>query len=149
MKKIKIPDWAELEPVKPAYALVANVDLVVIRWEDEAQASVLHGRCLHRGALLSDGHVDGPNLICGLHYWDYQYRTGVSEYNNDERLHKFSPWVENDGVWVDADEIAAWERQNPQPYRQDDYQGLYADVHGTPAEPHVKLIQELAANGLT
>ncbi len=148
MNKVKVAAWDELEPLKPAYALVSNVDLVVIRWKDEQQASVLYGRCLHRGALLSDGHVDGENLICGVHNWDYRYRTGVSEYNNDERLAKFGSWVENGGVWVDADEIAAWEKKNPQPYQRDEYQGLYADVHGTSQEPHVKLIQELAAHGL-
>ena len=148
MKKIKIAEWNALDAVKPAYALVANVDLVVIRWADEEQVSVLYGRCQHRGALMSDGHVDGVNLICGVHNWDYQYKTGVSEYNNEERLHKFGSWVENDGVWVDEDEIATWERQNPQPYKRDEYQGLYADVHGTPAEPHVNLIRELASHGL-
>jgi len=66
---------------------------------------VLCGRCLHRGALLSDGHVDG-------------------------------------------DEIAEWERANPQTVDREVDQGLYADTHGTPADPHVKLIQELAENGL-
>jgi len=148
MNKVKIADWNELKPLEPAYALVANVDLVVIRWEDRDEASVLYGRCLHRGALLADGHVDGENLICGVHLWDYQYRTGVSEYNNQERLHKFTSWVENDGVWVDADEVAAWEKASPQPYDREAYQGLYADTHGTPIEPHVKMIQELAAHGL-
>ena len=148
MHKVKIADWNALEPSTPAYALVSNVDLVVIRWKDEEQASVLYGRCLHRGALLSDGRVDGENLICGVHNWDYRYKTGVSEYSNDERLHKFDSWIERDGVWVDADEVAAWEKLNPQPYDRTAYQGLYADVHGTPAEPHVKLIQELAAHGL-
>ena len=28
--------------------------------------SVLYGRCLHRGALMADGHVDGHNLIKSL-----------------------------------------------------------------------------------
>ena len=148
MKKVKVAGWDEIEPEKPAYALVSNVDLVVIRWKDEKQASVLYGRCLHRGALLSDGHVDGENLICGVHFWDYRYKTGISEYNNKEQLHKFSSWVEDGGVWVDADEIADWERANPQPYDRETYQGLYADVHGVAAEPHVQLIQELAAHGL-
>jgi len=41
----------------PAYALVANVDLVVIH--DDDQVSVLCGRCLHRGALLSIGSEAG------------------------------------------------------------------------------------------
>ena len=40
------------------------MDLVVIRFDD--RVSVLYGRCLHRGALMADGEVSGPNLICGL-----------------------------------------------------------------------------------
>jgi len=148
MNKVKVADWSGLEPLKPAYALVANVDLVVIRWEDTDQASVLYGRCLHRGALLSDGHVEGEDLICGVHGWDFRFKTGISAYNNKEQLPQFSSWVEDGAVWVDADEIGAWEKDNPQPYDRDSYQGLYADLHGTPDEPHVKLIQELAAHGL-
>ena len=149
MQKEKVADWPELAPLKPTYALVAGVDLVVIRWPDEEQATVLYGRCLHRGALLSDGHIDGDNLICGVHNWDYRYRTGVSEYNNSERLKRFESWVEEGAVWVDSDEVAAWERENPQPYNRDAYHGLYADVHGTPLEPHTGYIQQLAADGLT
>jgi glutamate synthase domain-containing protein 2 len=82
-----------------------------------------------------------------VHHWDYRFRTGVSEYNNDERLPTFSAWVEDGGVWVDADEIAAWELEHPQPYDRDAYQGAYQDVHGTPEEPHTKEIRALAAEG--
>ncbi len=148
MNKVKIASWSELSPEQPAYALVANVDLVVVRWADEDEVSVLYGRCLHRGALLSDGHVDGGNLICGVHNWDYLYRTGVSEYSNKEKLHRFTSFIEDGGVWVDEDEVAGWEKQNPQPYQRDQYLGLYADIHGTPQEPHNQLIQSLAADGL-
>ena len=35
MQKQKVADWNELEDRQPAYALVANVDLVVIRYDDE------------------------------------------------------------------------------------------------------------------
>jgi len=149
MNKVKVADWNELKPATPAYALVAGVDLVVIRWRDEERASVLYGRCLHRGALLADGHVDGDNLICGLHDWDYRYKTGISEYNHAEKLARFESWVEQDAVWVDADEIVAWEREHPQSYDRDAYQGLYADLAGTPDEPSTKLIQQLAAEGLS
>ena len=148
MKKTKIADWDELVPLEPAYALVANVDLVVIRWADQEEVSVLYGRCLHRGALLSDGHVAGDNLICGVHNWDYGFRTGVSSYKPSERLQRFEAWIEDGAVYVDAHEIAAWERDNPQPYARDAYLGLYADHHGVPTEPHVGYIQELAKNGL-
>jgi len=137
----------DLEDRTPAYALVSNVDLVVVRYDD--QVSVLYGRCLHRGALMADGHVDGDNLICGLHKWDYRLDTGVSEYDNREVLQKFSSWVENGDVLVDEDEIQAWEVDHPQPYDREAYQGLYADVHGAPEEPHVGLIQGYAKDGLS
>ena len=144
----RVAIWSELENRTPAYALVSGVDLVVIRYGDEV--SVLYGRCLHRGALLSGGHVDGDDLICGVHGWDYRYDSGISSYKNDEALHKFTAWVdpEQDAVFVDADDVAAWEQAHPQPYQRDEYLGLYADIHSTPEEPHNHRIQQLAKHGL-
>jgi nitrite reductase/ring-hydroxylating ferredoxin subunit len=138
---------ATLEDRTPAYALVAGVDLVVIRVGDGVR--VFYGRCLHRGALMADGHVEGANLICGVHGWDYRLDTGVSEYNNDEVLHRFEAWVDDGEVYVDAAEIGAWAEAHPQPYDREAYLGLYQDVHGTPAEPHNAHIQRLAREGLS
>ncbi len=145
-RPVKVAAWSDLKDRHPAYALVDGVDLVVIRYDDEV--SVLYGRCLHRGALLADGHVRGENLICGLHNWDYRLDTGVSEYSNAEALEKFAAWIEDDAVFVDADQVAAWEEKHPQPYQRDEYLGLYADVHGTPEEPQNAYIQRLAASGI-
>lgn len=149
MTPSKIASWSELNDRQPAYALVANVDLVIVRYDD--QVSVLYGRCIHRGALLSDGHIDGPNLICGVHGWDYRYDTGVSEYNNEEKLPKFTAWVDQaaDAVYVDEAEIVAWQEKHPQAYNRNDYLGLYQDLHGTPDEPHNKYIRQLAKDGLS
>jgi glutamate synthase domain-containing protein 2/nitrite reductase/ring-hydroxylating ferredoxin subunit len=147
MKKVAIKKWDELEDRSPAYALVAGVDLVAIRFEDDI--SVLYGRCLHRGALLADGNVDGDNLICGLHGWDYRLDSGISEYHNTERLAKFSTWIEDGEVLVDEDEIAAWVLEHPQPYKRDAYQGTYQDFTGTVDDPHVGYIRQLADEGLT
>ncbi len=145
----KILSWSELSDRQPTYALVENVDLVVIRYD--TQVSVLYGRCLHRGALLADGTVSGHNLICGLHDWDYRIDSGISEYNHAEALPKFQAWVdlEQDAVLVDADEIAAWHTQNPQSYNRKSYLGLYADHQGTDIEPKTNYIQQLAKNGLS
>ncbi len=147
MNKISIIAWDELEDRTPEYALVADVDLVMVRFDDAV--SVLYGRCAHRGALMSDGHVDGDNLICGLHGWDYRLDSGVSEYNNSETLHKFSAWVQDGQVVVDEDEIRAWAEDHPQPYARNTYQGLYQDPTGTADEPHVKFIRKLADEGLS
>ena len=147
MKKVRIAAFGELEDRKPAHAIVGNVDLVVIRYDDNI--SVLYGRCHHRGALLADGYIEGQNLICGVHQWDYRYDTGISEYKNDEALQKFSAWIEDDAVWVDEDEIVAWAKQHPQPYKRGEYQGAYQDIHGTEAEPYVDYIRHLASHGLS
>ena len=57
MKRVQIARWSELPSRQPRHALVSNVDLVIVRYDDEV--SVLYGRCHHRGALLSDGFVEG------------------------------------------------------------------------------------------
>lgn len=96
----RIATWSDIDDRVPVGVLVSNVDLVILRFEgdDVDRHSVLYGRCLHRGALLSDGHVSGDNLLCGLHGWDYRMDSGVSSYNNDEALRRFTPWVADDGV---------------------------------------------------
>lgn len=144
----QVARWSELQDRKPAYALVEGVDLVVIRYDDAV--SVLYGRCHHRGALLADGFIDGGNLICGLHNWDYRYDTGVSEYNNQEALRKFTHRIdpEQDAVYVDVGEVREWAKTNPQPYRREEYLGLYEDVHGGPEEPFNAYVRDLARNGL-
>jgi glutamate synthase domain-containing protein 2 len=148
MNKVRIAKFADLEAEKPGHALVEDVDLVIVRWPDEDEVSVLYGRCLHRGALLSDGEIQGENLICTLHQWDYRFRTGVSAYSNSEQLQKFEHWIEDGHVLVDADEIKQWERSHPQPYRRDEYQGAYADPNGTSEEGFNPWIQDMAEHGL-
>ncbi len=147
MNKTVIAKWAELEDRMPVHALVAGVDLVVTRF-DEA-VSVLYGRCAHRGALMSDGHVDGDNIICGVHGWDYRLDSGVSEYKNSETLARFGAWIENDEVLIDEDEVVEWALKHPQPYKRDSYQGAFQDPTGSADEPHVKLIRKLANEGLS
>jgi len=149
MNKTAIAQWEELEPLVPVYALVANVDLVITRWKDEDQVSVLFGRCHHRGGILADGFIRGDDLICGLHEWDYNYKSGISAYNPEEKLHRFTAWIEDNQVWIDEDEVKAWEVSNPQPYDREAYQGVYKDIHGTPEEPHTQYIQHLAEKGLS
>lgn len=146
MSKIEIAKISELKEKQPSHALVSNTDLVIIK--HEKGISVLYGRCHHRGALLSDGYIEGENLYCGVHNWDYRYDTGVSEYNNDEKLHKFATYEEGDALLVDENEIIAFEKENPQPFNRDEYLGDYADTHPEETEPYTGYIKELAKNGL-
>ncbi len=146
MKEFKLCEFDDLGEKKPNHELVNGLDLVVIRYGDEV--SVLYGRCLHRGALLGDGHIDGENLICGVHGWDFRYDTGVSEYDNSEALHKFKAWVEDGAVWIDEEEVDQYLADHPQPFNREEYLGAYADTHPVDEEPYTGLIKELSKNGL-
>lgn len=144
---VSIAKLSELNDREPSHALVENTDLVVVKYDTEV--SVLYGRCLHRGALLSDGFVDEKdNLICGVHHWDYRVDSGVSEYNNEEALHKFKAGIQAGEVYIDRADIIAFEELHPQPYKRDEYLGTYADTHPEATEPFTRYIQELAKNGL-
>ncbi len=145
---IKIAEFNKLEEKQPTHAQVRGTDLVLVKYGNEV--SVLYGRCVHRGALLSDGFVDGHNLICGVHNWDYRYDTGVSEYAPNERLHKFRHEVKDGQVLVDDDEIVEFERdQIPPRFNEDEYLGKYQDTHPEAPEPYNRYIQDLAKHGLS
>ena len=128
----KVANWSQLKDRQPTYALAGEVDLVVIRYDD--QVSVLFGRCLHRGALMSDGHVDGNNLFCGVHNWDYRIDTGVSEYNNAEALHKFESTVVDDEVRILKKDIEEFTRLHPQPFNREQYLGCLLYTSPSPRD---------------
>jgi len=146
MKEIKLCKFKDLKDKEPVGHQVNGLDLVVIRYGKKV--SVLYGRCLHRGALMADGFVDGDNIICGLHNWDYRIDTGVSEYNNEEALHKFYAEIKDGEVYVDEDEINDYLTENPQQFDRDAYLGQYADTNPQDTEPYNAYIKELAKNGL-
>ncbi len=146
MKEIKLCSFTALEEKQPTAQQVNGLDLVVVRYGEEV--SVLYGRCLHRGALMADGYVEGDNLICGVHYWDYRIDTGVSEYNNEEALHKFHAVIRDGDVYIDEDEINSYLTEHPQPFDRDAYLGQYADTNPQETEPYTNYIKELSRNGL-
>jgi len=137
---------SDLKNKEPKHALLNGLDLVIVKFDGDI--SVLYGRCLHRGALMADGHVEGQNLICGVHGWDYRVDSGVSEYDHSEALHKFSSKVKDGELYVDEFEIDAYLEKNPSPFDREQYLGAYADTHPEDTEPYTGHIKELARNGL-
>jgi glutamate synthase domain-containing protein 2/nitrite reductase/ring-hydroxylating ferredoxin subunit len=146
MNKIQLIELQKLQEKQPIHRQVNGLDLVIIRYDENV--SVLYGRCLHRGALMADGHIEGDNLICGVHGWDYRYDTGVSEYNNKEVLHRFYSSIEDGWIWVNEDEINQYLEEHPQPFNRDQYLGQYSDTHPEDTEPYTNYVKELAQNGL-
>ena len=148
MRTESLISWTDLPDRVPTAVSLDGVDLVVVRRDTDV--AVFQGRCPHRGAMLADGKLDGDDLVCGVHGWDFRADTGVSAYEPTQRIEKFEAWHDGDQVLVDADQVAAYAKANPQPAAPDVYARFYADPHQvTTEEPYVGEIHALARDGLS
>lgn len=111
----------ELEESQGTTVFVNERDIALYKYEGDFYA--LDNTCLHRGGQLGDGSMDGPNVICPLHGWDYDVKTGHSRYNPGEVIATYPVKVENGRVLIDADQVP------PKPRFKDEYLGLYARRH--------------------
>ena len=146
MTEIKTILFADIQDRTPTPFQINGLDLIIVKYDEKV--SVLYGRCLHRGALLADGSIQGDNIICGLHGWDFRYDTGVSEYDNSEALHKFKAEIKEGYVCIDEEEVSQYLTDHPQPFNRDEYLGQYADTHPENTEPFNGYIKHLSKNGL-
>lgn len=144
---LRVTSLAELPEGSPYPVVAAGVELILIR-RGEA-VSALHGRCSHRGALMSDGHLQDDLVVCGVHGWRYDADTGVSPANPAVALTKFPVQVVDDDVYVDHAAVSEFARANPQTHGDDGYQGKWVKPTDTAEEPFVTAIHEFAKHGLS
>jgi nitrite reductase/ring-hydroxylating ferredoxin subunit len=92
----------------PKAVRVLDQDLVVFRKEDGAPAALLD-RCCHRGVKLSLGKVNGCDIACGYHGWQFNEKgecTHIPSLTKDRRIPNgigvpaFPCIEQNDYIWV-------------------------------------------------
>lgn len=108
----------QLEENKGMTVFVNDRDIALYRYRGDFYA--LDNRCVHRDGQLGDGHMEGANVICPLHQWDYDVRTGVSRYNSDEKVAVYPARIRGDQVEIDADAVP------PKPRFKSEYLGMWA-----------------------
>jgi nitrite reductase/ring-hydroxylating ferredoxin subunit len=123
MSAVRIASYSDLLDRMPSAARAAGMDLVVVRLVDDVH--VLYGRCPHRGAPMAEGCLEGDDLVCRAHGWDFRVLSGISAHVDGERLARFTAIVDrdSDSVSVDEDELTAWQRHNPQAFDHDEFLG--------------------------
>jgi nitrite reductase/ring-hydroxylating ferredoxin subunit len=73
-------DWAEAGPAsalsqgEPARVVVDDTPVLLLR--DGEQIFAIHDRCSHRGCSLSEGSVEGEEIVCACHGSRFDRRTG-------------------------------------------------------------------------
>ena len=59
-------------------------------------------RCAHQGVRLSDGRLEGGEIVCRAHEWRFDACTGWCKNPRNERLRPIALRVEGDLILVDV-----------------------------------------------
>ena len=71
---LKVAEVAEVPPGTVKYVVLLGKHIALCNVDGEFYA--IDNVCVHRGAPLSEGWLDGPILECPLHGWKFDVRTG-------------------------------------------------------------------------
>ena len=132
---VKILDVDQLKPGHVTTVTVKGHDVCIANVEGEFFA--LDNKCPHRGGQLGDGHLQGADVICPLHGWDFDVRTGISRYDHLDRVTTFPVRRVNGYVEIDADKVLTLPVQ-------EGYLARYIR-HADDLEQELKTVQHLAA----
>ena len=100
-----MPNWvktAKEKEVPPGTRKVVRVRgrrIVLVNVEGSFYA--LDNECVHAGAPLNRGYLDGHRLICPWHDWPYDVRTGKLPHNPRVGVRTYPTKVENGRIYID------------------------------------------------
>lgn len=116
-KWVEVLKVDQLEESTGTTVYVNDRDIALYKYEGDFYA--LDNSCVHRGGQLGDGTMDGPNVICPLHKWDYDVKTGISRFNQQEKVPVYPVQVVHDRVEIDAEVVP------PKPRFESEYLGQW------------------------
>jgi cytochrome P450/nitrite reductase/ring-hydroxylating ferredoxin subunit len=104
----------------PHALATGGVDLVAVR--ARSGFKVYDGRCPHQGALLGEGELDGPQLVCRNHRWRFDVATGQRD-GGPQCLRACPSEVRAGELWVDVAPLRAAAKTAAPRRRIDDLPG--------------------------
>ena len=102
MARVKVLALAELPPDKGALVRVNGHDVAVFRRGHEVLA--IGNDCPHQGGSLCDGWVEGEIVICPLHGWEFDMRTGACMTVPGESVPRYVATVEDGSIYLEEAE---------------------------------------------
>jgi nitrite reductase (NADH) small subunit len=107
-----------LDEIPPGEGRTFRVDgrRIAVFHSREGQAYATQAECPHKGGPLADGLIGGTTLICPLHEWTFDLRSGMA-INGSCGLLTYPVTEDPDGVlYLDMEDDG-----NPPPWRITDY----------------------------
>ncbi|HEX7213234.1 MAG TPA: Rieske 2Fe-2S domain-containing protein [Methylomirabilota bacterium] len=100
--RVKAMPVAAVTPGKGALASVNGRDVAVFRRGEEILA--IGNDCPHQGGSLCDGWVEGDIVVCPLHGWEIDMRTGACMTVPGESVARYIATVEDRTVYLEEAE---------------------------------------------
>ena len=60
----------------------------------------IRNSCPHQGADLADAHISDSKVVCPLHRWSFDLKTGAFSGNENIQIPTFEVKVENNDVYI-------------------------------------------------
>ena len=99
MARVKVLEVAALPPGEAALAVVNGQDVALFRRGEEILA--IGNECPHQGGNLCDGHIEGDIVICPLHGWEFDLRSGVCMTVPGESVPRYHVTVEDGAILLE------------------------------------------------
>ncbi len=97
--RVKALDLAALSPGEATLVTVGGRDVAVFRQHDEIFA--IGNECPHQGGSLCDGSVEGDIVICPLHGWEFDLRSGACMTVPGESVPRYAVTVEDGAIFLE------------------------------------------------
>jgi nitrite reductase/ring-hydroxylating ferredoxin subunit len=99
MARVKAVELASLASGQLALATVGGRDVALLRRGDEICA--IGNECPHQGGSLADGVVEGDIVICPLHGWEFDVRSGACMTVPGESVPRYEATVQDGVVFLE------------------------------------------------
>jgi nitrite reductase/ring-hydroxylating ferredoxin subunit len=102
MPRVKVLDEAALPAGPGVLVRVDGRDVAVFR--RGADILAIGNECPHQGGSLCDGWAEGDIVVCPLHGWEFDMRTGACMTVPGESVPRYTATVESGAIYLEEAE---------------------------------------------
>ena len=99
MARVRVLALSDLKAGKGVLVSVNGQDVAVFRRGEEVLA--IGDGCPHQGGSLCEGWVEGEIVICPVHGWEFDMRTGACMTVPGESVPRYTATVEDGAVYLE------------------------------------------------
>ena len=101
MARVKVLDLAALPAGQAALAMMNGQDVALFHRADGHEILAIGNQCPHQGGNLCDGFVEGDIVICPLHGWEFDLRSGACMTVPGESVARYAVTVEASAIFLE------------------------------------------------